>query len=82
MMDTSHCLSPVSSISSIKKSKRTDPSILNILLDRYGLSMILLLPIFEHLLRKLFVVANHCPERLLTAEVRFHSIALRTLLIL
>ncbi|CAF1387514.1 unnamed protein product [Adineta steineri] len=30
--------------------------------------MMLLLPVFEHLLRKLFVNANHCPERLLTAE--------------
>ena len=36
---------------------------------RYGLGMFLLLPIFEHLLRKLFVSANQCPERLLTAEV-------------
>ncbi len=29
----------------------------------------LLLPIFEHLLRKLFVNVNNCQERLLTAEV-------------
>lgn len=29
----------------------------------------LLLPVYEHLLRKLFVNANNCPERLLTAEV-------------
>ncbi|CAF0824251.1 unnamed protein product [Rotaria sordida] len=36
--------------------------------NEYGLSMILLLPVFEHLLRKLFVNANNCPERLLTAE--------------
>ncbi|CAF3510753.1 unnamed protein product [Adineta steineri] len=36
--------------------------------NEYGLSMMLLLPVFEHLLRKLFVNANHCPERLLTAE--------------
>lgn len=31
--------------------------------------MMLLMPIFEHLLRKLFVNVNNCPERLLTAEV-------------
>ena len=37
--------------------------------NEYGLSMMLLIPIFEHVLRKLFVKANHCPERLLTAEV-------------
>ncbi|UJR22525.1 hypothetical protein I4U23_025574 [Adineta vaga] len=36
--------------------------------NEYGLSMMLLLPIFEHLLRKLFVQVNNCPERLLTAE--------------
>ncbi|CAF4377420.1 unnamed protein product, partial [Rotaria magnacalcarata] len=36
--------------------------------NEYGLSMMILLPVFEHLLRKLFVNANNCPERLLTAE--------------
>ncbi|CAF1652915.1 unnamed protein product, partial [Adineta ricciae] len=36
--------------------------------NEYGLSMMLLLPIFEHVLRKLFVQVNNCPERLLTAE--------------
>ncbi|CAF1047244.1 unnamed protein product [Adineta ricciae] len=36
--------------------------------NEYGLSMMLLLPIFEHVLRKLFVQINNCPERLLTAE--------------
>jgi len=37
----------------------------------------LLLPIFEHLLRKIFVKANHCPERLLTAEVSFKFVYFR-----
>ncbi|CAF4907847.1 unnamed protein product [Rotaria sp. Silwood1] len=36
--------------------------------NEYGLSIMLLLPVFEYLLRKLFVHANNCPERLLTAE--------------
>ncbi|CAF4277485.1 unnamed protein product [Rotaria socialis] len=36
--------------------------------NEYGLSMMILLPVFEHVLRKLFVNANNCPERLLTAE--------------
>jgi hypothetical protein len=35
----------------------------------YGLSIVLLLPVYEHVLRKLFVTANQCPDRLLTAEV-------------
>ncbi|CAF1568036.1 unnamed protein product, partial [Didymodactylos carnosus] len=34
----------------------------------YGYSLALLLPVYEHILRKLFVSVNNCIDRLLTAE--------------
>ena len=71
MMDSNHCCCQVLTIFS---TVRSEPLIYwysheSMHSLRYGLGMILLIPIFEHLLRKLFVLANHCPERLLTAEV-------------
>ncbi|XP_005108210.2 endoplasmic reticulum membrane-associated RNA degradation protein [Aplysia californica] len=34
----------------------------------YGKCAVLLFPLLEHALRRLFVLANHCPARLITAE--------------
>ncbi|CAG5127629.1 unnamed protein product [Candidula unifasciata] len=36
--------------------------------QKYGLCSVLLLPLLEHSLRRLFVVVNDCPHRLVTAE--------------
>lgn len=75
------CFYPVSIISLIEKSISMFSIVSTPILFlfhrfsfRFGLSLILLLPLYEHLLRKLFVKANHCPERLLTAEVRLFLI--------
>ncbi|GFR83537.1 endoplasmic reticulum membrane-associated RNA degradation protein-like [Elysia marginata] len=37
---------------------------------KYGLSSIMLFPLLEHALRRLYVKVNDCPSRLITAETR------------